>query len=117
MSALHAFDTLAYTKALVDRGYERDKAEALAEAQREFFVKELASEEFVKAEIEKAKAETKHELEKVSNKLDNKIERENEKIRHEITASENRMMRVNAALIAFAIAAIPIIQVLLSKLS
>jgi len=67
----------------------KKQAEALAEANYEFLINDLATKEFV--------------------------HNENEKIRHEITASENRMMRVNAALIAFAIVTIPVIQVLLSK--
>jgi|GEM_PF-1442699 len=149
MATLHAFDTLAYAKALTDKGYERDKAEALAEAQREFFVKELASEDFVRNEIEKAvttldkKIDTAvatldNKIEKLDNKidtavatLDNKIEKLdnkidtavtmlNSKIEFTITASENRMMKTNAKMLAFAVgvmlAGIPFIQALLAKL-
>jgi len=110
MATLHAFDTLAYTKALVDRGYERDKAEALAEAQREFFVKELASEDFVRAEIDKAKNELKHDIEKVDNKIS-----------LEIANLEKRMIMTTGKMLAVAVgillAGIPIIQALITKLS
>jgi len=127
MATLHAFDTLAYTKALVDRGYERDKAEALAEAQREFFVKELASEDFVRAEcekvraeIDKVRAEFETKLEQVATRLDHKIDTEIEKIRHEITASEKRMTMTIGKMLAFAVgvilAAPPLIQALLQRL-
>jgi len=130
MATLHAFDTLAYAKALTDRGYERDKAEALAEVQREFFVKELASEEFVSNEIEKAvttldnKIDTAvttldNKIEKLDNKIDTAVTMLNNKIEFTITASENRMMKVNAKMLAFAVgvmlAGIPIIQAVLAK--
>jgi len=105
MTTLHAFDTLAYTKALVDRGYERDKAEALAEAQREFFVKELASEDFVRAEIDKVRSE----IDKV------KVE-----LKNEIIMAENRTLQTTGKMLAVAVgillAGIPIIQVFLARL-
>jgi len=120
VATLHAFDTLAYAKALTDRGYERDKAEALAEAQREFFVKELASEDFVSNEIEKAVTTLDNKIEKLDNKIDTAVTMLNNKIEFTITASENRMMKANAKMLTFAVGAIlagfPIIQALLAKL-
>jgi len=127
MATLHAFDTLAYTKALVDRGYERDKAEALAEAQREFFVKDLASEDFVRAELGKVKTKlqakidkVRAEIDKAVTRLDHKIDTGNEKIRHEITASEKRMTMTIGKMLAFAVgvilAAPPLIEAFLQRL-
>jgi len=131
MATLHAFDTLAYTKALVERGYERDKAEALAEAQREFFVKELASEDFVKAEIEKSTAKLEGRIGQLDNKieqevtkLDSKIEQEvaklDNKIELEISQLEKRMMLAIGKMLAFAVgvilAGIPIIQAVINRL-
>jgi len=120
MATLHAFDTLAYTKALVDRGYERDKAEALAEAQREFFVKELASEDFVSAEIDKAKTELKVEIDKVRSEIDKLRTELKAEIKVEIKAVENRLIQTTGKMLAFAVgvmlAGIPIIQALLAKL-
>jgi len=88
MATVHhySFDTLAYTKALIEKGYERDKAEALAEAQRDFFVNDLATKDFVqdavqkatteiKAEIKQETIEIKHEIEKVNNRIDHEIEK------------------------------------------
>jgi len=95
MASVRTFDTLGYAKFLAENGFAKEQAEALAEANYEYLVNDLATKEFVQREVKDARNELKHE----------------------ITASENRMMRVNAALIAFAIVAIPVIQVLLSKLS
>jgi len=95
MASVRTFDTLGYAKFLVENGFKKEQAEALAEANYEYLVNDLATKEFVQRELQDVKNE----------------------LRLEISSSENRMMRVNAALIAFAIAAIPIIQVLLSKLN
>jgi len=86
MATVHhySFDTLAYTKTLIEKGYERDKAEALAEAQRDFFANDLATKEFVQDTVQKATTEIKHEIEKVNNKIDHEIEKVNNKIGHEI---------------------------------
>jgi len=138
MATLQAFDTLGYVKTLTRKGYEREKAEALAEAQQEFFAKDVASENFVRDELEKAtnKLENKieqegarlenkieQEIAKLDNKiakLDNKIEREIEKLRHEITASEKRMTMATGKMLAFAVgvilAGLPIIQAILAKM-
>jgi len=90
MATVSSFNTLGFAKFLTENGFDKKQAEALAEAYYEFQINDLATKEFVHSE--------------------------NEKIRHEITASENRMMRVNGALIAFAVAAIPIIVAILQRL-
>jgi len=38
-----SFDTLAYAKALVDKGFEKDQAEALAEVTKDFIMQEMAT--------------------------------------------------------------------------
>jgi len=120
MATLHAFDTLAYTKALVERGYERDKAEALAEAQREFFVKELASEDFVKSEIEKSTVKLEGKIGQLDSKIEQEVTRLENKIELEISQLEKRMMLAMGKMLAFAVgvilAGIPIIQAVINRL-
>jgi len=76
MASLHpnlAFDTLAFAKALIDKGYDRNAAEALAETQREFFVQNLASEEAVNSAVQEAKTELKHDIADVKAELKHDI--------------------------------------------
>jgi len=98
MASVRTFDTLGYAKFLAEKGVEPKVAEALAEANYEYLVNDLATKEFVHNEIERAVG-----------KLENKI-----------TSSENKMMRINAAMLAFAVgillAGIPIIQAVMNKL-
>jgi len=54
MATVRTFDTLAYTKSLIERGFERKQAEALAETNQAFFVNDLATKEFVHIEIKEA---------------------------------------------------------------
>jgi len=39
----YSFDTLGFAKALIDKGYERKQAEALAEVTKEYIMQEIAT--------------------------------------------------------------------------
>jgi len=54
MANVQVFDTLAYSKDLVARGFDKKQAEALAEVNKEFLVGDLATKEFVRSEIREA---------------------------------------------------------------
>jgi len=94
MTTVRTFDTLGYAKFLAEHGFEKTQAEALAEANYEFLINDLATKEFVHTE--------------------------NEKIRHEITATEMRITQTIGKMLAVAVgvilAGIPIIQALLARL-
>jgi len=94
MASVRTFDTLGYAKFLAEKGFKKEQAEALAEANYEFLINDLATKEFV--------------------------HNENEKIRREIVEAEKRMTMTMGKLIAFAIGIIlagaPIIQALLNRL-
>jgi len=129
-----AFDTLGFSEALIAMGHDPKLAKDLAVVTRDYVIGGMATNNFVHTVVQEAKTEikqeinevsqeitkAKHELEKAIVKLDSKIDTENEKIRHEITASENRMNKTNAKMLAFftgiILAGIPIIQVVLAKL-
>jgi len=94
MATIRTFDTLGYAKYLAENGFEKNQAEALAEANYGFLMNDLATKEFVHREIEKT--------------------------RHEITAAEMRITQSTGKMIAVAVgvllAGIPIIQALLARL-
>jgi len=54
MATTRTFDTLGYAKFLISRGFEKEKAEALAEGQHEFFSHDVATKEFVSGELNSA---------------------------------------------------------------
>jgi len=62
MSTVQVFDTLAYSKALVARGFDKKHADALAEVNQEFFVGDLATKEFVHAEAKSIRSELRSEI-------------------------------------------------------
>jgi len=62
MSTAHIIDTLAYSKALVARGFDKKQAEALAEVNQEFLVGDLATKEFVHIESNAIRAELRSEI-------------------------------------------------------
>jgi len=94
MASVRTFDTLGYAKFLTSKGVEVKVAEALAEANHEFLINDLATKEFVHNEIEK--------------------------VRHEIAASENRLLRsigkMLVAAVGVILAGIPIVLSLAQKL-
>jgi len=102
MATLQAFDTLGYVKTLESKGYERKYAEALAEAQQEFFAKDVATETFVRAEIEKAVT-----------KLDSKIELENALLENRLVKTIGRMFIASVSILAVVM---PVIYMVLQKL-
>jgi len=51
MATVRTFDTLGYAKFLAENGFEKNQAEALAEANYEFLINDLATKEFVRTEI------------------------------------------------------------------
>jgi|GEM_PF-3456513 len=53
------FDTLEFAQALIAKGYERDKAEALSLVVRDYVISGLATNGFVEAGNEKIRAEIK----------------------------------------------------------
>jgi len=130
MANLHpnfAFDTLAFVKSLTDKGYDREMAEALAEAQRDFFSQNLATKETVQNAALTTEAAFRQEITKTEGKLEQKIvetesklRQEIEKVHYEVVASENRMMKSNAKMAAFAVgvllAAPPLIQAIFQRL-
>jgi len=116
MASLHAFDTLGYTKTLVSKGYERDKAEALAEAQQEFFAREVATEDFVRSETDKVRAEidkVRAEIKQAVDALEKKIEIENSQLENRLIKSFFKTMITCMSLL---MAGIPLIVTLLPKL-
>jgi len=106
------FDTLGFAQALIAKGYERERAEALSVVIRDHVINGLTTNDFVQNEIDKVKVE----IDKVRNEIDKvKIE-----LKAEITASEVRMTQTTGKMLAFAVgvmlAGIPIIQALITKL-
>jgi len=59
MATTRAFDTLGYAKFLASKGVEAKVAEALAEANNEFLLNDLATKEFVHNEIKQSTLELK----------------------------------------------------------
>jgi len=114
------FDTLGFAQALIAKGYEQKQAEALAVVTRDFVIRGMATNEFVHTAIQEAKTEISHKIEKEITEVKHEIEKVKDSIEHKITASENKMMRVNAAMLAFVtgiiLAGIPIIQAVIAKL-
>jgi len=51
MASVRTFDTLGYAKFLAENGFAKEQAEALAEANYEFLINDLATKEFVRNEI------------------------------------------------------------------
>jgi len=87
MATVRTFDTLGYAKYLAENGFEKNQAEALAEANYEFLMNDLATKEFVRHEITAAEMR--------------------------ITQSTGKMIAVAVGVM---LAGIPIIQALLARL-
>jgi len=90
MATIRTFDTLGYAKFLAENGFEKEQAEALAEANYEFLINDLATKEFVRAELQ----------------------RENALLETRLMHSMGKMIAVAVGVM---LAGIPIIQAALSK--
>jgi len=54
MATVRTFDTLGYAKSLASKGVDAKVAEALAEANHEYLINDLATKDFVHSEIKEA---------------------------------------------------------------
>jgi len=69
MATVRTFDTLGYAKFLASKGVEAKVAEALAEANHEFLINDLATKEFVRSELQRETALLENRLVKSLGKL------------------------------------------------
>jgi len=100
MASVHpnlAFDTLAFAKTLIEKGYDRKLAEALAEAQREFFVHNLATKESVDSTVQEAENRLSHEISEVENNLTKEISDVESKLTKEISAVRQEVTEIKYA--------------------
>ena len=94
-----AFDTYAFVKRLTQAGMSEDQAEVLAKGQSDLYERLVTKEYFeftLNHELEKLRAELKHDIEKVQANLEQvKAELKNdiEKVRAELEATKTELKR------------------------